>query len=229
MNNNYPPTRDQEPADLHSIHHFIWLYHQGELSTEDAAKIEMLIQTDPRAASSSRACLAANAKLSSEEDQARAAHEKAAILRALESSPPVVIISKPAGQRLVRESRETSPFASFFTRLSDWLDFTLNGLSLQAGYSDSSAADEERWFEQTPGDPYRACIVRDASGVWSLRVFTSDAEAAKHRIEVGVRDVPPVLAFDEAEAGLFYAEVEITEEMASALRTRSAVPAFKVL
>lgn len=216
--NKYPSPSAQEATDLHSIHHFIWLYHQGELSAEDAAKVEMLIKTDPRAASSSCACLAANAKLSTEEDQARAAHEKAAILRALDKCPPISVSRKPADQRFAAAWFEQSPSSSFFTRLSDWLtDLFGTGLLNESYAADATDDQIVKSFPAASGEPFEAELVKDGVGRWFLRVFTKDASAAANVLAVDMEREAPVLRFAPVSETLFEAEVRISETMAQAL------------
>jgi hypothetical protein len=121
-----------------------------------------------------------------------------------------------APQRVVA----TSIHESFFVRLSDWInDLFSHLLPLQLANADPPAGIVEHKFDSVTTDPFRARLVQNTAGEWSLRVFTSDAEAAKLKLRLEIKEEAPVLAFVPGLAGHYMAEVAISEQMACDLQS----------
>jgi hypothetical protein len=92
-------------------------------------------------------------------------------------------------------------------------------LSFQGRYSGSEAEDYIKDFPSKKGDPYEAQLVRDTVGRWFLRVFTTDAEAAKLKVCVKIEKEVPEMNFVAAGPAMFFAEMRLSESMATALNS----------
>ena len=109
---------------------------------------------------------------------------------------------------------------AYFDRLSDWInDLFSRLLPLQLDNSDTPVEIVEHKFDSSTTDPFRARLVQNTAGEWSLRVFTSDAEAAKLKLRLEIKEEAPVLAFVPGLAGHYMAEVAISEQMAHDLQS----------
>lgn len=108
--------------------------------------------------------------------------------------------------------------SAFFDRLSEWIAACFPALALQATYSDSKTDEVVKEFPSSTGDPYEARLVQDSLGRWFLRVFTKDVEAAKLKLRLEIEPEAPEMQFIAVAPAMFFAEVRLSESMATALK-----------
>ena len=197
---------------------FLTAYVNGTLTSEDTAEVDDLLKNNARAKTIHDNILAANRFLASDEGKAW-----------LKSPVQGISAMQTAAIQPV-----TDQF--FFDRLSEWMEALFRSLTCQAAYSDTTAGSVVRKFESVvrkfdspAGSRYRSRLVRDTAGQWRLRVSTSDADAAKRKVCLKIKEEAPVLSFVEGEPGHFLAEVFLTEEMARALESGHCRPEFPLI
>lgn len=197
-----------EESDDSMLADLIFHYAEGELDAAHAAEVAALIESDPKA---------------------KTIYERIEAAARFATSPAGDAWLNNLRDRVTLSRRPATPVApapAFFDRLSEWLTSLFPSLALQAAYSDSSDGSTEHEFPSPADDPYRASLVRDAAGQWRLLVFTSNADAAKLKVRLEIKEEAPVLSFVEGEPGHFLGEVLLTEEMAQALQSGNHRPVF---
>lgn len=94
-----------------------------------------------------------------------------------------------------------------------------------AAYSDAKTDKVVKAFPSATGDPYEARLVQDSLGRWFLRVYTKDAEAAKFKLRLEIKPEAPEMQFTAVAPAMFFAEVPLSESMATALKSGN-LPVF---